>query len=85
MLGTPRMYLGSEPVRLRNALASLDHVLTRDDGDDLNVTLDQQGDWIIGELEQAIDRIRRAQTAVAAARAIARCEAAEADERRAAA
>lgn len=75
MLDTPRTFLRTEPVRLRNALVSLDHVLAATSDESLACRIDQQADFLITELEASIDRIRRAQTAVEASRAMSRGQA----------
>lgn len=43
----------------------------------MEISLDQQAAFIVGELERAVESIRRAQTDVAAIRAIARRETAD--------
>lgn len=66
-----RDFLATEAPRLRNALASLDHILAATTDASLFNRIDQQAGFVLGELAHSIDRIRRAQTAVAAARALA--------------
>lgn len=73
-LTTAREFLRTEPARIKNAVASLDHVLAATSDDSLFCRMDQQADWVIGELRAAITRIERAKTAVAAARALAEPE-----------
>ena len=76
-LNSPRTYLGSEPGRIRGALMDLEHVLKAEDDATLAARMDMWAPDIIQQLEHAVDRIKRAQTAVEAQRAIARCDAAE--------
>lgn len=75
---------------ISGAAISLEHVISRNEDDRpgdpttpaiaMQVSLEQRGAWIIGELEHAIASIRRAQTTAEALQAIARCEEAEAAE-----
>lgn len=74
LITTPRQFLRTEPARVRNAIASLDHVLAAENDESLFGRIDQQADWVIGEFKHAIERIERAKTAVAAARALAEPE-----------
>jgi len=68
---SPRSFLAPEPGRIRNAVVSLDHCLEATSDESLHSRIDQQADWVIGELRHAINQIERAKTAVAAARALA--------------
>lgn len=70
--------------RLSGALASVEAIIKADSVESFNCHIEQQAPFIIEDLTAALDYIRRAQTAVEAVRAIARCEAAEAGQARAA-
>jgi hypothetical protein len=81
---SPKSYLLNANARIAGALASMGTLNeaasepVQPYADPLAIALDQQAGDIIAQLQIAIDQIRRAQTAVEARQAIARCEAAEA-------
>ena len=81
---TPAEHLGRARIRLTGAAVSLDHVLTATTSESLNVRVEQQAPWIVEELTASLDLMQRAVTATQAQHTIARCEAAEMAEGRAA-
>lgn len=74
----PQFYLGSEPSRIRGALADLTRIIDASHDTELfRSRMDHHAADVIKQLEHAVKRIRQSQTALEAERAIERGNVAE--------